>query len=117
MEMETLTDTEVRDETKRLLDVLAWGLTEEGIEYHTVNKGSQFKYSIAAGMLEDLVNDAIDTNEYCPAYVIGYLALRIWGQHPEHREELEKIFDFNKLDELSWGMNKSKEYLARSSSG
>ena len=104
----TLTPEQVTTETERLIEILKWGLTEEGIEYHTVDKGSEFNYSIVAGMLEDLVNDAIKTNGYSPAYVVGYLALRMWGQHPEYRSEIEKVFNFNGLDGLHWDLNKIK---------
>jgi len=106
---DTLTPEQVVSETRRLLDILNWGLTQEGIDYHVVDKGSEFNYSIVAGMLEDLVNDAIKTNGYCPAYVVGYLALRMWGQYPEHRKQLEKVFNFNGLDGLHWDLSKAKK--------
>ncbi len=105
---DALTSEQVVTETQRLLDVLSWGLIQEGIDYHVVDKASEFNYSIVAGMLEDLVNDAINTNKYCPAYVVGYLALRMWGQHPEHREQLEKVFNFNGLDDLHWDLSKAQ---------
>ena len=104
-----LTTEQVTSETERLIELLKWGLTEEGIEYHTVDKGSEFNYSIVAGMLEDLVNDAINTNEYSPAYVIGYLACRIWAQQLEYRSEIEKVFNFNGLDGLHWDLSKIKK--------
>lgn len=104
-----LTTEQVVTETERLIDVLKWGLTEDGIEYHTVNMGSDWNYSIVSAMLEDLVNDAVNTNGYSPAYVIGYLACRIWGQHPEYRSEIEKVFNFNGLDGLHWDLSKIKK--------
>lgn len=105
IQKDRLTEDEIITESRRLInDVLGWSLTQDGVDYH-IGKSSSFNYSILSGMLEDLVNDGIDTHGYHPAYVIGYLALRIAGQHPEYREGFKQLIpDWDKLDSIGWDM-------------
>jgi hypothetical protein len=105
-----LTEQQIIDESTRLIESLKWNLTEEGVDYHFIDKNTSSNYGIVAGMLEDLVNDARNVNNLNPAYVIGYLALRLWGQNPVLRDDIEKVFNLNGLDHL-------EPYLPLSSSG
>jgi len=95
-----LSREEIESESKRIIEELSWALTEEAIDDHFINKNTSSKYGIVAAILNHAVSDAIDVNEINPAYLIGYLALRVWGQNPELREDLSKIFNFDALDNV-----------------
>lgn len=87
-----LTEPEVRTEVDRLLALLEWWRTDEGIEWHTVDKNTATTLGVAMPMMEMLVDDAID-HGYDPAYVFLYLALRVWGHSDDVvRERIEAAF-------------------------
>lgn len=90
MTNDRLTGVEIRQETDSILEILGWSASKEGIDYHLHNVGTSHPYGVLAGILVDATNYGVDRG-WNPAYLIGYLAIRIWGQHPEWREELEKI--------------------------
>lgn len=97
---EQLSDETVKEEIKRLLgpDVLGWWGTKDGLEWHTLNKNTSQVYGIYAAMLEQLVADAQDIG-LNPAYIIGYLALRIQmscGDDQVHAD-IKKLINWDEL--------------------
>lgn len=101
-----LTEQEVINEVDRILDVVSWAKSPEGVDLHTVNHADTSLYSVVAGMLEHMINDAEETRGYNPVYILSNLVLRIRGQYPEYRDDFDKVFNLKMLldGELSWSL-------------
>ena len=103
MTSDTLPRIEIQDEVARLLgpEVLEWWKTKDGIDWHHLDKNTSHVYGIYAAMLEHLVDDA-EKRGMRPGYIIGYLALRIWGSGDNQtRNDIKKIIpNFDMLDHV-----------------
>jgi hypothetical protein len=110
-----LTKKQIAAETRAVIKSLDWAKSPEGIDYHRNNIGTDHEYGILAGMLEDMVVYGVDKG-YNPAYLVGYLTLRMRGRYREFREDFDKIFDLNGLDGM-WLNEEDKQlhdaYLAK----
>lgn len=87
---EKLTPQQIIEETDRLIKIVAWEKSEEGMDYHLNDVRTGHPCAILGGALEALINDGIDRG-WNPTYLIGYLAMRIAGQHPDLRDGLSKL--------------------------
>lgn len=97
---DTLPEQTIIVEIQRLLgpEVLGWWRTQEGLDWHLLNKNTSHVYGIYAAMIEHLVEDATKQGMR-PAYIIGHVALRLWACMPEYRDEIKRIMpDFDALD-------------------
>lgn len=104
-----LTKSQITTEVDNLIDLISYHKSDEMFEWHS-DKGSESNYSVLVPVLSDLVHDAADRNGLSPAYVIGYLALRVFSQSDDViRDEISKVFNFNGLDGLHWDLGKIKQ--------
>lgn len=97
-----LPEATVRSEIDRLLgpEVLAWWQSQEGIEWHTLNKDTSHIYGIYMAMLMNLLDDA-ESRGMNPAYMLNMLCLRVWAQSDDKlRGQIEQFWTFDKGDDI-----------------
>lgn len=86
--------TDVRRETNRLLEQLAWIKSKEGLDHSVIDKNYSDPISITKAFSEILINDAGDRG-YNVARLLGDMILRIWAQSDDDdREEIEKLVNW-----------------------
>ncbi len=104
---EVLTKSQIVDEVDKLVELLSYHKSDDMFDWHS-DKGSDTNYSVLMPVLTDLVHDASERNGLSPAYVMGYLALRVFSQSDDKvRDEIKKVFNFDGLDGLHWDLSKT----------
>lgn len=98
MANDALSELEVGNEVERLLKLLSYWETPDGIAYHTADKGTSHVYGITMTMLMTLIDDA-EQRGMNPAYLLYFLCSRVWAQSDDKlRAQIEQFWTFDKRE-------------------